>query len=144
MASAVAAHGVCDHDQVSSSHLQWAVAGGLAAWAGARLAGADRLRSAEGWVVPSLSFTPQVTAAAIAALPLLRGGGSRGAAALAAAALTAAVAPRAIPHPQPPADGAELRVLTSNMLVGRADAESLVRLVTSTGADVLFLQELTD
>jgi len=137
-------HGVCDHDQVSSSHLQWAVAGGLAAWAGARLAGADRLRSVEGWVVPSLSFTPQVTAAAVAALPLLRGGGSRGAAALAAAALAAAVAPRAIPHPQPRADGAELRVLTSNMLVGRADAESLVRLVTSTGADVLFLQELTD
>ena len=94
--------------------------------------------------MPSLSFTPQVAAAAVAALPLLRGGRSRGAAALAAAALTAAVAPRAIPRRQPLADGAELRVLTSNMLVGRADAESLVRLVERTGADVLFLQELTD
>jgi len=35
-------------------------------------------------------------------------------------------------------------VLTSNLLVGRADAESLVRLVVNSGADVLFLQELTD
>jgi endonuclease/exonuclease/phosphatase family metal-dependent hydrolase len=116
----------------------------LAAWAGARLAGADRLRRAEGWVVPSLSFTPQVAAAAVAALPLMRGGRSRGVATLAAAALTAAVAPRAIPRPQPRADGAELRVLTSNLLVGRADAESLVRLVVSMRADVLFLQELTE
>jgi endonuclease/exonuclease/phosphatase family metal-dependent hydrolase len=94
--------------------------------------------------VSSLSFTPQVAAAAVASLPLLRGGRSRGVAALAAAALTAAVAPRAIPRRQAPADGPGLRVLTSNMLVGRADAESLVRLVDSTGADVLFLQELTD
>ncbi|HUB42759.1 MAG TPA: endonuclease/exonuclease/phosphatase family protein [Streptosporangiaceae bacterium] len=131
---------------MSSSQLQWAVAGGLAAWAGARLAGADRLRSAEGWIVPSLSFTPQVAAAAVAALPLLRGSGkgSKGVATLAAAALTAAVLPRAIPRPQPPVDGAELRVLTANLLIGRADAESLVSLVASSRADVLFLQELTD
>jgi endonuclease/exonuclease/phosphatase family metal-dependent hydrolase len=94
--------------------------------------------------VPSLSFTPQVAAAAVAALPLLRSGRSRSVTALAAAALTAAVAQRAVPRPQPRVDGAELRVLTSNLLVGRASAESLVRLVNSTGADVLFLQELTE
>jgi endonuclease/exonuclease/phosphatase family metal-dependent hydrolase len=94
--------------------------------------------------VPSLSFTPQVAAAAVAALPLLRSGRSRSVAALAAAALTAAVAQRAIPRPQPSADGAELRMLTSNLLVGRANAESLARLVIGTGADVLFLQELTE
>jgi endonuclease/exonuclease/phosphatase family metal-dependent hydrolase len=94
--------------------------------------------------VPSLSFTPQVAAAAVAALPLLHSGRSRSVAALAAAALTAAVAQRAIPRPQPSADGAELRLLTSNLLVGRANAESLARLVISTGADVLFLQELTE
>jgi len=94
--------------------------------------------------VPSLSFTPQVAAAAVAALPLLRSGRSRSVAALAAGALTAAVAQRAIPRPQPSADGAELRMLTSNLLVGRANAEALARLVTSTGADVLFLQELTE
>jgi endonuclease/exonuclease/phosphatase family metal-dependent hydrolase len=134
---------------VSSSHLHWAVAGGIAVWAGARLAGADRLHRAEDWAVPALSFTPQAAAvaAAAAAVPLLSGSGnarSRGAVALAAAALAAAVVPRAIPRPQPPATGAQLGVLTSNMLVGRADAESLVRLTVSTGADVLFLQELTD
>lgn len=144
VSAAILNHDVWDHDQMSSSHLHWAVAGGLAAWAGARLAGADRLHCAEGWAVAPLSFTPQVTAAALVALPLLRRRGSGGVAALAAAALTAAVAPRAIPRPQPRADGAELRVLTANLLVGHADAESLVRLVVSTGADVLFLQELTD
>ena len=143
MASAVKNDSVCDHVQVSSSHLHWAVAGGLAAWAAARLSGADRVHAAEGWAVPALSFTPQVTAAALAALPLLRGGSSRGAATLAAAALAASVAPRAIPRPQPPADGAELRVLTSNMLFGRDDAETIVRLAAVSGADVLFLQELT-
>jgi len=94
--------------------------------------------------VPSLSFTPQVAAAAVAALPLLRGGRSRSVATLAAAALAAAVAQRAIPRPQPSAEGAELRLLTSNLLFGRANAESLARLVISTGADVLFLQELTE
>jgi hypothetical protein len=40
------------------------VAGSLAGWAAARLAGADRLRFAEEWAVPLLSFTPQVTAGA--------------------------------------------------------------------------------
>jgi len=94
--------------------------------------------------VPSLSFTPQVAAAAVAALPLLRGGRSRSVATLAAAVLAAAVAQRAIPRPQPSAEGAELRLLTSNLLFGRANAESLARLVISTGADVLFLQELTE
>ena len=94
--------------------------------------------------MPSLSFTPQVAAAAVAALPLLRGGGSGRVATVAAAALTAALVPRVIPRPQPRAEGAELRVLTSNLLVGRANAESLVQLVDSSGVDVLFLQELTD
>ena len=134
---------------MSSSHLHWAVASGFAAWAGARLLGLDRVHRAEDWAVPALSFTPQVAAAAAAAagVSLLCGGGttrSRAAAALAAGALAATVVPRAIPRPQPRADGAELGVLTSNMLVGRADAESLVALTVSTGADVLFLQELTD
>jgi endonuclease/exonuclease/phosphatase family metal-dependent hydrolase len=37
-----------------------------------------------------------------------------------------------------------LRVLTCNMLFGRADAEVLVARVRQLGADVLFLQELTE
>jgi hypothetical protein len=67
------------------------VAGALAGWAAARLAGADRLRFAEAWAVPLLSFTPQVAAGAWARALLLRGAGSAAATAVAGAALTAAV-----------------------------------------------------
>jgi len=74
------------------------VAGALAGWAAARLAGADRLRFAEAWTVPLLSFTPQVTAGAWASALLLRGAGPTAATAVAGAALTAAVGPRAVPR----------------------------------------------
>jgi hypothetical protein len=49
------------------------VAGGLAGWAAARLAGADRCRYVEAWAVPVLSFTPQATAGAWAGALLIRG-----------------------------------------------------------------------
>ena len=120
------------------------MASGLAGLAAARLAGADRIRSAERWAVPLVSFTPQAVAGAWASTLLLRGKGSRGTAALAGIALTAAVAPRAIPRRQPPADGPVLRVLTANLLVGRAASDAIVELVARKGADVLFLQELTE
>src|SRR5262249_24413252 len=55
---------VCDHEPVPSRRVEWAVAGALAGWAAARLAGADRYRFAEAWAAPLLSFTPQVTAGA--------------------------------------------------------------------------------
>jgi hypothetical protein len=42
----------------------WVVAGGFAAWAAARLTAADRVRRTEIPVVPLLSVTPQVAAAA--------------------------------------------------------------------------------
>jgi len=120
------------------------VAGALAGWAAARLAGADRLRFAEAWAVPLLSFTPQVTAGAWVSVLLLRGTGPAVAAAVAGAALTAVVGPRAVPHRQPPAAGPVLRVLTANLLAGRAVAEVVVDLARRTHADVLFVQELTD
>jgi endonuclease/exonuclease/phosphatase (EEP) superfamily protein YafD len=129
---------------VSSRALEWAVAGGLAGWAAARLAGADRLGCAESWAVPLLSFTPQVTAGAWAGSLLLRGRGACATAALAGAALTATVAPRAMRRRQPAAGGPVLRILTANLLVGRAATGPVVDLVRSTGADVLFLQELTN
>lgn len=94
--------------------------------------------------MPLLSFTPQAAAGAWAGALLLRSRGASATAALAGAALTAAVAPRAMPRRQPAADGPVLRVLTANLLVGRAGADTLVGLVRRTGADVLFLQELTD
>jgi endonuclease/exonuclease/phosphatase (EEP) superfamily protein YafD len=127
-----------------SRRVEWVVVGALAAWAAARLAGADRLRFAEGWAVPALSFTPQVTAGAWVGALLLRGAGPAAASAVAGAALTAAVGSRAVPYRQPPAAGPVLRVLTANLLVGRAVAEAVAGLSRRMDADVLFVQELTD
>ena len=127
-----------------SRRVEWGVAGALAGWAVARLAGADRLRFAEAWAVPLLSFTPQVTAGAWASALLLRGAGPAAATAVAGAALTAAVGPRAVPSRQPPAAGPVLRVLTANLLFGRAGADEVAELVGRQHADVLFVQELTD
>src|SRR5580700_4878885 len=106
-----------------SRRMEWAVAGALGGWAAARLAGADRVRFAEAWAVPLLSFTPQVTAGAWASALLLRGAGPAAAAAAA---------------------GPVLRVLTANLLFGRAGAEVVAELVWRQHADVLFVQELTD
>jgi endonuclease/exonuclease/phosphatase (EEP) superfamily protein YafD len=135
---------VCDHEPVPSRRIEWAVAGVLAGWAAARLAGADRLRFAEAWAVPLLSFTPQAAAGAWAGALLLRSKGPAAAAAVAGAALTAAVGSRAIPSRQPTAAGPLLRVMTANLLVGRAAADVVVELVRRKHADVLFVQELTD
>jgi endonuclease/exonuclease/phosphatase (EEP) superfamily protein YafD len=126
-----------------SRRVEWVAAGALAGWAAARLAGADRLRFAEAWAVPVLSFTPQVTAGAWVSALLLRGAGPAAATVVAAAALTAAVGPRAVPSRQPPAAGPVLRVLTANLLAGRAGAEAVAELVCRKRADVLFVQELT-
>jgi endonuclease/exonuclease/phosphatase (EEP) superfamily protein YafD len=122
-------------------------AGALAGWAVARWAGADRPVFLETPTAPLLSFTPHVTAAAPLGVALAARAGDAGAAAaaaLAGAALTAAVLPRAVRHRQPEARGPLLRVLTANLLVGRASEEEVVALSRRKAADVLFLQELTD
>jgi endonuclease/exonuclease/phosphatase (EEP) superfamily protein YafD len=124
--------------------ISWAVAAGLAGWAAVRLTGADRHRYLEAPAAPLLAFTPHVAAAAVAGWPLLRRRGPMAVAAISGAALAAAVAPRAIRRPQPAATGPELRVLTANMLGGRASADAIARLAKLSGADVVFLQELTD
>jgi endonuclease/exonuclease/phosphatase (EEP) superfamily protein YafD len=98
--------------------VSWLVAGGFAAWAAARVAGADRVRQTETVLVPLMSFTPQVAAAA----PLAALG---------------------VPRRQPEAVGPTLRVLTINLLVGRADPEAVVARVRQADLDVLFVQELT-
>jgi endonuclease/exonuclease/phosphatase family metal-dependent hydrolase len=124
----------------------WVVAGGFASWAAARLGAADRVRRTEIPVVPLLSVTPQVAAAAPWAAVGLRLAGRRGPAATAALAATAlglAVRPRGIARPQPTVCGPVLRVLTVNLFHGRGDAEAVVAWVLEAGADVLFLQELT-
>jgi endonuclease/exonuclease/phosphatase (EEP) superfamily protein YafD len=129
---------------MSSRSLEWAVAGCAAGWALARLIAADRFRVVEQVAVPLVALTPQATVAAGLAALLLRRKGPSAMAALAGAALAAVVAPRAIPRRQPAADGPVLRVLTVNLLNGRAAGGQLVELVRSTGADVLFVQELTE
>lgn len=120
------------------------VAGGLAGLAVARLAAADRVPRARALTAPLLALTPVAAAAGWASVPLVRGRGARTVTALAAAALTATVVPRALPRRQPDAGGPVLRVVTLNMLVGRAPADALVALARATDADVLFVQELTD
>jgi endonuclease/exonuclease/phosphatase family metal-dependent hydrolase len=122
--------------------MEWAVAGAVAGWAAARLTGADRLRFAEVWIVPLLSLTPQVTAAAWAGALLLSAAGPAAAATAAGVALTAVVGPRAVPSRQLPAAGPVLRVLTANLLGGRAAAGEITELARRTRADVLCVQEL--
>ena len=122
------------------------MAGGLAAWAAARVIAVDRVRRAETPAVLSLAFTPHVAAAApwaAVGLRLARRRGPAATAAVAAAALGAVVRSRKIPRPQPGACGPMLRVLTLNLYFGRADAEVVVARVRQAGADVLFVQELT-
>jgi endonuclease/exonuclease/phosphatase family metal-dependent hydrolase len=126
--------------------LSWGVAGGLAAWAVARVAGADRVRRAEPLAVPLVAATPLVAGVApwvALGLQLTRRRGPATTAALAATALGLLVRSRRMPRPQPAASGPVLRVLSANMFFGEGNAEVIVALVRQTGADVLCLQELT-
>jgi endonuclease/exonuclease/phosphatase (EEP) superfamily protein YafD len=125
------------------SKIAWAAAGGLAGWAVARLAGADRFRSAEVVAAPLGSLTPYAAAAAPLVAGLARPRGAAVTAAVAGAALTGVVLPRAVRRRQPQARGPVLCVLTANLLAGQASAEAVTGLVRRTGADVLFVQELT-
>ncbi|HEY1915625.1 MAG TPA: endonuclease/exonuclease/phosphatase family protein [Streptosporangiaceae bacterium] len=129
---------------MSFRHLEWMAAGGLAGWAAARLGGADRLSAAQSWTAPVFSFTPQAAAAAWAGGLLLRDRRARTLSVCAGLALAGAVAPRAMRRRQPDAAGPVLRVLTTNLLFGRADPAAVTGLARLTGADVLFVQELTD
>jgi endonuclease/exonuclease/phosphatase (EEP) superfamily protein YafD len=122
----------------------WLAAACLAGFGIARLAAADRSRRIEAPAVPLLSFTPQVAAAALLGSLVLRRRGAAATAALAGTALAAVVLPRMTRRPQPMARGPVLRVATANLQHGRASEKAIVSLVQRTGADVLFLQELTE
>jgi endonuclease/exonuclease/phosphatase (EEP) superfamily protein YafD len=127
--------------------VSWLTAGALAAWAAARATGVDRHHQAADRSVPLLSFTPWAAAAAPpAALGLALARRPRPAllAALAGAVLVPVVASRAVRHPQPPADGPVLRILTANILNGRASADAIVCLARCTHSDVVALQEVTE
>jgi endonuclease/exonuclease/phosphatase (EEP) superfamily protein YafD len=126
--------------------ISWVLAGGLAAWAVARITAADRIHRTETPLVPLVSFTPQVAAVAPWTALGLRLAGQRGPAAMAAVAtatLGLVVRTRSIPKRQPGVAGPVLKVLSLNLCHGRADAEIVVARVRQLGADVLFLQEFT-
>jgi endonuclease/exonuclease/phosphatase (EEP) superfamily protein YafD len=110
-------------------------------WAIVRLGGWER-----GPLVQLFAFTPYVAAwcwlPAVLALATRRW--TAGAVALVVAlALAAMVVPRALPGGRGPANGVPLRVMTSNMLFGGADAEAIVALVRTYRVDVLAVQEFT-
>ncbi|WP_027942889.1 endonuclease/exonuclease/phosphatase family protein [Amycolatopsis taiwanensis] len=61
-----------------------------------------------------------------------------------AVALVAALLPRMVPATeQPPAAGRQLRIMSSNLYLGRADAKAIVDLAREHRVDVLNLLELT-
>lgn len=134
----------------------WAPIAGLGCWAAARYADFDR----GAFPQQLLAFTPYVAAAAalVAAATLLVAFWARGvvaparrwslvaAAVAVAVALVTAVAPRAIANASggPLATGGPVvRVMTSNMLLGSADAAAIVDLVRERRVDLLAVQELT-
>ena len=124
--------------------ISWLAVSCVAGYGVARLAEADRWRRVEAPAAPLLSFTPQVTAAALLLGPLVLRRGAAASAALTGTALATVVLPRAIRRPQPMTRGPVLRVVTANLMHGRAAEEAIVGLVRRTGTDVLFLQELTE
>jgi endonuclease/exonuclease/phosphatase family metal-dependent hydrolase len=113
-----------------------------AAWAVIRFGGWER-----GILVQLFAFTPYV--AVWAWIPALVAGVTRrrlGAAVaiVAAGLLAVAVLPRALADDdRGPATGVRVQVLTSNVLAGAADPETLVRLVRDHDVAVLAVQEFT-
>jgi endonuclease/exonuclease/phosphatase (EEP) superfamily protein YafD len=112
-----------------------------AVWAVLRLAGAER-----GFpLVPALTFTPYAAATGVVPLGAALLARSRAATVLAAGATAALACPvlaRARRQPTP-TEGRRLRLVSFNMLHGRADAGALVDLVAGCDADVLTLMEVT-
>jgi endonuclease/exonuclease/phosphatase (EEP) superfamily protein YafD len=122
----------------------WVVVAPFALWAVARVAGLER------GSLPTqfMTGTPYVAAASL--VPLLVGALARSRTATAVALVTAvalgsSVIPRAVGSPGTAEAGAgvPLRVLTANVLFGRADAAAVMDLVRRLRPDVLSTQELT-
>ncbi|WP_200211981.1 endonuclease/exonuclease/phosphatase family protein [Micromonospora coerulea] len=119
----------------------WLAVAPAAAWALLRLAGLER-----GPLVQAVAFTPYVAVGALAPLLLalaLRRRWPSVVAAVTTLALIGVVAPRALASGQPTVGGPTLRLLTANLLMGRADPATLVDLVRTRRVDVLTVQEFT-
>ena len=119
-----------------------ALAAPWAAWAALRVTGTER-----GFpLVPGMAFTRY--AAATSVLPLAaalraRSGPATALAVASAGALAAAVVAPWRTGAHAAGDGPALRVVSLNMLHGRADAAAVVDLARRSGADVLALMEVT-
>ena len=110
-------------------------------WALVRLLGLERGAPA----VQVVAFTPYAAVASFIPLTislLARRWWSAAAAGLACVALVACVVPRTVGGPTASA-GIELRVMSTNMRVGGADAGMIVDLVREHRVDVLAVQEIT-
>lgn len=117
------------------------VATGFAALAFLRLVGIDGNR----YTAAALALTPY---AAVGGLLLgvlalvLRRWWIGGVVLALAVALVAVMLPRVMPDRQPGTDGPVVRVMSSNLYFGRADARRMVELVRANEVDVLALLEL--
>lgn len=121
--------------------LTWLAVTPFAAWAVVRLAGLER------GAIPTQLMTATPYAAAGSLVPLLVAALGRRRAATAVALLTSAalgfsVLPRMFGTAEATA-GRPLRVLSVNLLLGRADAAAVMALVRQLRPDVLNTQELT-
>lgn len=124
--------------------LPWFLGGPGAIWAVVRLGGWDQWYPA----TQLIAFTPYVAALSLlplAILVVMRHWPAAVVAGLTSVALAACVIPRAVPDGDAlaGASGPQLRVLTANVLAGRASAAELVGLVREHRVDVLALQEVT-
>ncbi|GAA3202935.1 endonuclease/exonuclease/phosphatase family protein [Nonomuraea roseoviolacea] len=121
--------------------LTWLAVTPFAAWAVTRVAGLER------GSLPTQLMTATPYAAAGSLIPLLMAAlGRRRAATAVALVATAALGASVLPRALGTADatpGRPLRVLTLNMLFGRADPDAVMDLVHRLDPDVLSTQELT-
>jgi endonuclease/exonuclease/phosphatase (EEP) superfamily protein YafD len=121
----------------------WLVVVGCAAWALVRLLGLDRVG---GPLIPMIAFTPYVAVGTLAVFGLAvaaRAWWAVGVAAVSAVVLLLCVLPRSIADGGGAVDGPRLRVLSSNMMIGGAEAGAIVELVRSHGVQLLAVQEFT-
>ncbi|MEU8245481.1 endonuclease/exonuclease/phosphatase family protein [Nonomuraea sp. NPDC048916] len=127
--------------KVAGSVLTWLAVTPFAAWAVARVVGLER------GSLPTQLMTATPYAAAGSLIPLLIAAVGRKRAATVVALLTTtafgfSVLPRALGTAEATA-GRPFKVMTINLLFGRADAEMVVDLVRRFDPDVLSTQELT-
>lgn len=121
--------------------LIWAAVIPIACWCLVRLLGLERGFPA----VPLIAYTPYVGVAAVFGAGIavaLRNWAAAAVSVLAAAVLLGSVLPRLVGSPEP-VTGEQLRVLSVNVHLGKADVPTLMALIERRDPDLLSLQELT-